>query len=303
VPDGVLNTEIRAVNPRRCRPQQVNARYMSKEEYDRLVANVRRDGCLTSVPLVAPIDGDPAYDHEIISGHHRLAAAVEVGLPKVDAMVILDDQSRQEIIARQLSHNAISGHDDPATLKQLYQELDEVDWRDYAALDDKQLELLEQVTLDSLSEGNLDFTTLTITFLPNEYDEADKVMEELRAMIKTDHAWIASISQYDQVLDTLATAHQAYDVTNVASALGIITLLVRRHVEDLREGWYSEQAETARHKGRAPMETVFGSTSMPAESAAVIQRALAKAIEKGEIEAHERWKFMELLAADWLAGA
>lgn len=39
-------------DPRLLTRLPVNARYMTKEEYDRLVENVRADGCLTSVPLV-----------------------------------------------------------------------------------------------------------------------------------------------------------------------------------------------------------------------------------------------------------
>lgn len=37
-------------DPRLLTRLPVNARYMTKEEYDRLVENVRADGCLTSVP-------------------------------------------------------------------------------------------------------------------------------------------------------------------------------------------------------------------------------------------------------------
>lgn len=39
-------------DPRALTPLDMNARYMRKEEWDRLVANVAADGCLTSVPLI-----------------------------------------------------------------------------------------------------------------------------------------------------------------------------------------------------------------------------------------------------------
>ncbi|MFE7277922.1 hypothetical protein [Streptomyces sp. NPDC057623] len=53
-------------------------------------------------------------------------------------------QRRSEftVIAPQLSRNAIAGQDDPAILKELYDELESVEWRQCTGLDDKALDLL-----------------------------------------------------------------------------------------------------------------------------------------------------------------
>ncbi|MDF3142048.1 MULTISPECIES: hypothetical protein [unclassified Streptomyces] len=47
--------------------------------------------------------------------------------------------------SRPLSRNAIAGKDDPAILKELYDELESVEWRQYTGLDDKALDLLKKV--------------------------------------------------------------------------------------------------------------------------------------------------------------
>jgi hypothetical protein len=103
-----LNVQIRRVRARDVREQPVNARYMAKSEYDALVANIRRDGVLTSTPLLYQPGGTGPID--VVSGHHRNRATLEAlgDDAEYDAMVILDEQSRDEIIARQISHNSIA---------------------------------------------------------------------------------------------------------------------------------------------------------------------------------------------------
>ncbi|WP_282702692.1 hypothetical protein [Streptomyces sp. CC219B] len=59
-----------------------------------------------------------------------------------------------------MKHRAIPGEDDPATLKTLYEELEGVSMRLYSGLDDKTLDLLDEVSVPSLAEANLDFATV-----------------------------------------------------------------------------------------------------------------------------------------------
>ncbi|MFF3583984.1 ParB N-terminal domain-containing protein [Streptomyces mirabilis] len=137
-----LSRRIVRRDPRLLTRLQVNAHYQTKEEFDRLVDNIKEDGCLTSVPLNY---GGGEYDEGrelVVSGNHRCDAAVVAGLEEIDVMLIEDAQTKDQLIARQLSHNAITGKDDPATLQQLYDQIDDVDWRAYSGLDDDQLKLL-----------------------------------------------------------------------------------------------------------------------------------------------------------------
>lgn len=71
---------------------------------------------------------------------------MEVGLTEIDCMLIDDPQQKDELIARQLSHNSIVSQDDPATLKALYDQIEDVDWRAYSGLDDDSLGLLAEVS-------------------------------------------------------------------------------------------------------------------------------------------------------------
>jgi len=301
--DAPLNLRRETVDPRTLTLLDVNARFMRKETFDRLVANVRRDGALTSTPLVWD---DAATDRRVVlSGNHRVMAAIEADLPLVDVIVVSQELSRARQVALQLSHNAIEGEDDPATLKRLYEELDDVDWRAYSGLDDKQLDLLAQVDLEGLSEANLDFATVQLVFLPQELDLARVSFDEARKLVLADQRWMAAYRDYETTLDALGTAHAAHNVGNVATALGLILAVFERHLDELRDGvWYDPASGEPIGNPRqlVPLETVLGTRTMPADAAAVLTRAIDRMVRDGDVAADQRWRALELLAADHLAG-
>ncbi|MFF3060160.1 ParB/Srx family N-terminal domain-containing protein [Streptomyces sp. NPDC057909] len=279
----------------------VNARFMRHEQFQRLVANVRADGALTSTPLVW---NDAESGRRIVlSGNHRTKAALEAGLDRIWWMEITEPLPRQRQIALQLSHNAIAGEDDPATLKALYEELEDVSLRLYSGLDDKTLELLEEVTVPSLAEANLDFATVQIVFLPDEKEAAEKALDSARKAASADARWLARIGQYEGALDALDTAKGAHNIGNVAAAFAIILAVVERHLGEFAEGWYDPDEQVAKRKGTVPIETVLATRTMPADAAAVVQQAIDRMERDGDIEAGQRWRALELWAADYLAGA
>lgn len=298
--EGPLNLRRETVDPRELTLVEVNARFMRKEVFDRLVANIRRDGALTSTPLVW---NDQATGRMVVlSGNHRIMAAREVGLEQVDVIVVDQPLSRARQVALQLSHNAIEGEDDPATLRQLYEELDDVDWRAYSGLDDKQLDLLAQVDLEGLSEANLDFATVQLVFLPHELDAARASFDEARKLVQADARWLAAYADYETTLDALATAHGAHNVGNVATALGLILAVFERHLDELRDAWLDpDTGEPVDARRLVPIETILGTRSMPADAGAMLARAVDRMVRKGEVPADQRWRALELLAADYLA--
>ncbi|WP_435059420.1 ParB/Srx family N-terminal domain-containing protein [Streptomyces sp. bgisy060] len=288
-------------DPRELTLLDINARFMRHEQFQRLVANIRDDGALTSTPLVW---NDTETGRRIVlSGNHRTKAAIEAGLERIWWMEIAEPLPRQRQIALQLAHNAITGEDDPATLKALYEELEDVSMRLYSGLDDKTLELLDEVTVPSLAEANLDFATVQIVFLPDEKEAAEKALEAARKTASADARWLARIDQYEQALDTLDTTKGAHNIGNVAAAFAIILTVVERHLGELAAGWYDPDEQNATRKGTAPIETVLATRTMPADAAAVVHRAIDRMEWDGDIETGQRWRALELWAADYLAGA
>jgi hypothetical protein len=296
-----LNIELAKRRLADFRPQAVNARTMKKETWDRLVANIRTDGRLTSVPLI--YEPDPATPGDIVSGHHRIGAAIEaLGDEHEDfVMLVRDEQSLSEVRARQISHNAVEGYDDLATLKQQYEEIEDVDWRQYAGLDDKTLELLAKVDLEGFSELNLDFTTVTLLFLPHELQRARTAFEQARQLGRSDEWWAARLDQHQGVLDALETTHQSFGVGNVATALELIVAVFERSLTATRAGWVDEDGEATR-KGAVPVESVLGSRTIPSDAAAVIVKAIRRMTRDGDVTDAAPWRAVELWAADYLAG-
>lgn len=50
----MINTKIIEIDPRELKLLKMNARFMRHEEFQRLVANIKRDGQLTLGPLRLP---------------------------------------------------------------------------------------------------------------------------------------------------------------------------------------------------------------------------------------------------------
>jgi hypothetical protein len=276
----------------------VNARYMPKEVYDRLVENLRQDGHLTSTPLIYS-GGEYENGHELVlSGNHRVVAGMDAGIEEAWFLLVEQPLPKARQIALQLSHNAIEGQDDLAILKQLYESIDDIDTRAYAGLDDKTLELLDKIDLDGLSEANLDFHTVSLVFLPHEADAARAALETLGK--GADETWLCAYRDYQATLDALASAHSAYNVGNVATALGLLVALTERHITDLQAGYLTPDGIEPRHKGHVGLEVVLGSRTVPAGTAAALTRALKTAVDSSKVEAGKPWQLLDIMIADWL---
>lgn len=291
-----MNTKIIRIDPRKLKLLDLNARFMRHEEFQKLVANIKKDGELTSVPF-ACLDKDGSY--LVLSGNHRVKAAISANLDEISVMVTDDDLGADQRIGIQLSHNAIAGQDDPFILKQIYEKIEDIDWKEYSGLDDKTLELLAKVNAQSLSEANLSFQTLSITFLPDELESCRKVIEEaLEASKNSDETWITLMSHYDKWLDAQDKVAAVYGVKNVATAFDLILKMFERNIGQLAEVW----EEDTKDNTWVPIETVIGRSNIPVSSAKIIKKAIDRMIGKGDITSKNMWQALEYLAADYLGG-
>ncbi len=291
-----MNVFTIEINPREIKLLETNARYMKHEEFNRLVDNVRRDGKLTSTPFLCK-DKDGRW--LCLSGNHRTRAAIEVGLETITCLATDDELSEEQQIAIQLSHNAIAGLDDPATLKALYEKILDTNLKKYSGLDDKTLDLLDKFSSISISEANLQFQALSMVFLPNELEAARKIIDEAKDRAKSSHdIWFARMSEYDAWLDAQEIVSSACNVKNVATTVEIILKIFERNVTQLSEAW----EDTTDDKRWVPIETVIGRSKIPAEDAKVIKKALDKMVGAGKIDSKNLYEGLAKLCADYIAG-
>jgi hypothetical protein len=289
-------------DPRTLTLLDVNARFMTKIEFDRLVDNMRRDGACTSAPLIWL---DPEREAEIVlSGNHRVQAAIEAGLEEITCLRLDQPLSEERRQAIQLSHNAITGEDDPGLLAQLYASIGDVDLRAYCGLDDKGLQLLGAVVPEPFGEEPLEYATVALLFLPAEADRLKAAFEEATRAVDADELLAARYADHRRFLAALDTVRDAHRVGSAAIAIGLVLDVFERHLGEVRAVWFDAETGEARvaRTNRVPIETIIETRTLPADAAAVIARAIDHAQARGDVTASARWRALELWAADYLAG-
>ena len=308
-----IQTRLIKIDPRKVKLLDLNARYMRHEVFQRLVDNVKQDGALTSVAFGWQLHDDNTQDPiltedgeviwEVLSGNHRVKAAVEAELDEIDFMITDQYLAPSQRRAIQLSHNAIAGEDDPAMLRTIYTKIDDVGLRLYAGLDDKMLELLDEVNIETLTEANLAFQTITMTFLPQEIAQVNTLWDDIRkAVAGSKGMWLARWAEYDAALDALEDASMAYGIKNTATALMIVLDIFNRHIEDLQDGYLDPEGEAVTKSRRVPLASIIGDHAVPASTASALKKAFDKMIGGGEIEAGDQHKALEMWARAYLEG-
>jgi hypothetical protein len=272
-----------------------NARYMTNEQFSRLVSNIKRDGGLSSVPFCYK-EGDR---YKVLSGNHRVMAAREAGLKQVLIMYTDKEMTKAEQTAVQLSHNAIVGQDDPAILKELWNEINDVDLKMYSGLDDKILDELKKVTIEPLSEVKLDFRTMSFLFLPSEIERVKEIFQEAAELCGGDEIYAARLEEFNRMLAAISKTNAAYNIKNAATSLMIILDIFENHLTDLAEGWTERETST---REWVPLASIIGTENIPVEAAQIIQRAVQKMMDRGEITKKNLWQALEYWAANYLAG-
>lgn len=235
-----LNEELRragmlplaVVAPTDCIGQDENARYMLPEQMEQLVRNIQSDGRLESVPLVY-VDPDRPGKYRILSGHHRVEAAKAAGLARILVMVA-DPRSRDEIVSKQLAHNAISGLDDKSILAKLFASIQDVEFRLRTGLSDS----LANIQYQGLSLKMAQWETLVLLFLPEEIAQFDAVMDELgkqSALRETAYVRVAAMGDWDAFTKVLRKLKRIENIKNDATAVARLIELAGERLAQLAE--------------------------------------------------------------------
>ena len=217
------------VNPREILLLEKNARYMTEEMFRNLVGNIKKDGGLSSLPLCyREKDGRLL----VLSGNHRVQAAIHAGLEEILVLVIDKELTRQEQVAVQLSHNAIEGKDDPVILKELWGEIEIIDLKMYAGLDSELIKELEKMEFTSIVEARPDFKHLMFLFLPEETEEIKKVLAEVDLYFSGEENYLLSRTHYEETFKLLVEIKDKYNIINNPTAFMKIVELAKERLQD-----------------------------------------------------------------------
>lgn len=208
-----------------------NARFMPPREFEQLVSNVRKDGALTSLPLV--------YRGEVLSGNHRVQAAIKAGLVESDVIEIVSDLTTDERTAIQLSHNAISGRDDQSVLRQLYDSIGSLDEKLYSGLSDDSFQV-EELNVSPLSFIAPTHEEIILSFLPEDKAAFISAVDKIAKTHKKACVLAARMDDFDQVFSAVIEVKAKLNIINSAEAFKAMALLALARLE-------SVDAEKKRH--------------------------------------------------------
>lgn len=196
---------------------QKNAHYMPTKVYRRLVDNVRHDGNLSSLPFCWK-DGHGRLT--ALSGNHRVDAARDAGVERILVLYTDSGLSRSEQIAVQLAHNAIVGADNKQVLRELWDEILELEFKQYTGLDETMLETVDAGSLERLGAQQLPLEMVQLLFLPEEVEKVQGVLDALgRLGPPATTRMAARLGDFEQFFEALLKCKEAEGIVNSATAV------------------------------------------------------------------------------------
>lgn len=234
--DGIKNkleVVLLTVKPLNVELLKINARYMKSATFNRLVENIKKDGCLTSVPLCYKT---PEGQLKCISGNHRIKACIEAGIESISVQVILNPISNDEFIAKQLSHNALIGLDNDDILRLLWESIESADAKLYSGLDKEMIEKIEMPKIPPI-DISLDYEQVTLLFLGDEKKQIEKVLLEIkqRSIISKEN-WIESIKNYDEIAAVIQGICDREKIHNYTTAVLLMAQYAENYIKLIDAG-------------------------------------------------------------------
>jgi len=221
-----IETCYETADPRSLKLLDLNARFMNEREFRQLCDNIKRDGCLTSAPLVAEVNGGLV----VLSGNHRVKASLAVGLSEIPIIRIKGEISSERMVAIQLSHNAISGEDDPNILRELYDTLPLLEQM-YSGLTDSDLGVLEDPELAALAVELPKHQEMTIAFLPDDLSELDDNLKKIVRISEKHPVYFAKLQEYEAFFQRLVEFKVANKIGNEGVALCLMAEIMAAQLE------------------------------------------------------------------------
>lgn len=193
-----INYTIEEIYFRDVLEAELNAQEMSDADFRRLVKNLKRDGALTSCPLLMRNEEGKLI---CISGHHRIKAALKADIEKGFCIVTgpLDESTR---IRLQLSHNDIHGNPNDDIVAILTQKMEEFD---ISLIDTSNIEIEVKDSIE-IKVDPPKFQYINICLME---ESRDALVSLIMGMENSEQEkWILEKEQYDDVKDLLTYAFE-----------------------------------------------------------------------------------------------
>ena len=220
-------------------------------------------------------------------------ASIDAGLEEIEVMLCKDKLSKDQALAIQLSHNAISGQDDEELLRKLYGELESLEFKEYSGLTDEFINFCKEVEKD-FKVPNLSYQALNLLFLPEEIKEIKQVLESISDLLNSNHI-LTSMKDYDNYLETTTIISKCLNIKNPSTTFLAMIRLAKENMDKLKELAFNND-----DIDNVPLSVILGRSDINKEDAKIIDKALIRMISKGEIKKSEKEKGLAILAKLYL---
>lgn len=224
------NLQLFKVSVDEVREQDVNARVMAPEAFERLTENIKKESRLESLPFTVA----RGNYFELVSGHHRIRAARAAGLTELFILADTRQLDRSMVVAKQIAHNKISGQDDPQTLAKLYAEMDRVEdvLESFLSPDDfddvKQLATVPAGDVAAM----LEWRTVSLVFLPavlKRFEALDLIAKKTAK--KSDLIGVVDMALFERFRSAVLKVGKIHDVRSLGSVLTRMVEIAEEWIE------------------------------------------------------------------------
>lgn len=195
---------------------KMNANRMTDEEQTRLTKNIKMSG-LSSVITCFRRTDDGKY--VIISGHHRYRSCVSLGYKELGVLYADEqDLSSDEILAIQTSHNSLHGTDDKNILKKLFEQIQSIDFKEFAYID---IDEIGSIDISSASfTPEMEEYTVSVVLYRNDMSRLKDLLGLLdEATSKSDLVILADGGNTeDLMLEVMKKVKDKFDIRSSSTA-------------------------------------------------------------------------------------
>lgn len=211
----------------------MNANEMTGEDFAQLCDNIGKSG-LSSVPSCYKKENGRFV---MISGHHRLRACKKLHYKTIGILYCLESElSNDEIIAIQLSHNSLHGHDNTSILKKLFEQIQSVDFKQFAHVN---IDEIAPVSTDGISVFALkENFVFTVVLYPDSFENLDELFGDIREQAsKSDALILANEKENERLLLKLQTEiGKQYDIKSPSISFAKLLELASERLTEIKEG-------------------------------------------------------------------
>ena len=195
--------------------------------------------------------------YRVLSGNHRVKSAIKAGLPKILVMFGTSDFDEQRQMAIQLSHNAISGQDDLAILKELYLSLKDLQLKAYSGINEAELMAYKAFDFAAISEQDIALNEINFMFSDANVKDVEKVLDALDKKGVDPEKDALVLGDVDRFIETMTRVKKRLNIKNRSVALLAMCRICEEYLT--RPRVKSDKMRQIRHRKNSAREVGMAS--------------------------------------------